>query len=422
MPETSTNRILHVPRRFSQDEWGGTEAVITNLCAAQLEMGMRPEIHTSLALSHTRQEDFRGFPIHRYDYCYPFFGLTAEERHQLDKKGGNLLSWSLYRALRRAREVRIFHAHVTKRTGASVLKAAKLAKRPCVVTLHGNMFDVPKAEADDVVASQAGHFEWGRVFGAYFGSRSMLDEVDAILCVGYSEYEKAKVALSAQGAERVHFLPNGVHPERFAASESERAQARAELGFEPDSFVYGCISRLDPQKNQLLLIEAFASVAQQNPKAGLLICGPMTNAEYAAKLEAAAQASGVAERIRILPPVTPDTPEHRGRFAALDCFVLPSRHEPFGIVVLEAWAAGKPVIAANVGGLQRLVTDDQTGLKFESGQAAELIACMRQMADNNDLRSQLTQSAAAEVKARYTWPQIASQLEDIYQQVEAKYL
>jgi len=413
------NRILHIPRRFSQDEWGGTEAVITNLCTSQLEMGMRPEIHTSLALSDTSQEDFRGFPIFRYDYCYPFFGLSEEEKHQLDKKGGNLLSWPLYRALRRARHVRLFHAHVTKRTGASVLKAAKLAKRPCVVTLHGNMFDVPQAEADEVVAAQQGHFEWGRVFGAYFGSRAMLNEVDAILCVGYSEYEKAKEAL---GAARVHFLPNGVHPQRFEASEAERVTARAKLGFAEDSFIYGCISRLDPQKNQLLLIEAFAAIAKQNSKAGLIICGPMTNADYAAKLDAAAEASGFADRIRILPPVTPDTAEHCGRFAALDCFVLPSRHEPFGIVVLEAWAAGKPVVAANVGGLQRLVTDCQTGLKFESGHPSELIACMQRMANEPELRSALTRAAQEEVKRSYTWPQIARQLEDIYQQVEAKYL
>lgn len=412
------NRILHIPRRFSQDEWGGTEAVITNLCAAQLEMGMRPEIHTSLALSKTPHENFRGFPIHRYHYNYPFFGLSAEEIHQLDKKGGNLLSWPLYRALRKAKDVRIFHAHVTKRTGASVLKAAKLAKRPCVVTLHGNMFDVPKAEADDVVASQKGHFEWGRIFGAYFGSRTMLDEVDAILCVGYSEYEKAKEVL---GADRVHFLPNGVHPERFVSTEAERATARAELDFEEDSFVYGCISRIDPQKNQLLLIEAFSAVATQNPKARLVICGPMTNADYAAKLEAAAQASGFADRIRILPPVTPDTPEHRGRFAALDCFVLPSRHEPFGIVVLEAWASDKPVIAADVGGLGRLVSDGKTGLKIESGNAAELTAAMQRMINEPELCHSLTQAAQELVKSTYTWPQIARQLETLYQQVEANH-
>ena len=100
-------RILHVPRRFSLNEWGGTEAVITHLCEGQFAAGWLPEIHTSLALSNTRKEQFRDIPIHRYNYCYPFWGLTREERHQLDKKGGNLLSWSLYHAMRKADNVRM---------------------------------------------------------------------------------------------------------------------------------------------------------------------------------------------------------------------------------------------------------------------------------------------------------------------------
>ena len=192
MSTPKANRVIHVPRRFSLDDWGGTEAVITNICEAQNAAGLRSEIHTSLALSRKRSETFREIPVRRYSYCYPFLGLSAKDQHQLDKKGGNLLSWPLYRALRKAKDVRIFHAHVTKRTGSSVLKAARAAKRPCVVTLHGNVFDVPKIEADDVIAPQIGKFEWGRVFGAYFGSRTMLDEVDAVLCVGYSEYEKSR--------------------------------------------------------------------------------------------------------------------------------------------------------------------------------------------------------------------------------------
>jgi glycosyltransferase involved in cell wall biosynthesis len=418
MSSQTQNRILHVPRRFSLDEWGGTEAVITNLCEAQLATGQRPEIHTSLALSTVKEESFRNIPVRRYAYCYPFFGLSAADRHQLDKKGGNLLSWPLYMAMRRAKDVRIYHAHVTKRTGASVLNAARLNKRPCVVTLHGNMFDVPQIEADDLVAPQEGKLEWGRVFGAYFGSRRMLEEVDAVLCVGFSEYAKACEAL---GSERVHFLPNGVHPERFVASEAAREAARAALGFSPEDFVFGCISRLDPQKDQLLLIEAFNRLHPKHTDVGLVLCGPHTNEGYVRRIQMAVTASPAAERIRILPPVTPDTKEHRDLFAALDCFTLPSRHEPFGIVVLEAWSAGKPVIASKIGGLERLVSHEKNGLHFKPGDADSLSAAMQRMRNDVELRTRTLTHAQAEVRERYTWAKVSKQLETIYQQVENKY-
>ena len=411
-------RILHVPRRFSRDEWGGTEAVITNLCEAQRAAGQQPEIHTSLALSSSRNEAFRGIPIYRYAYCYPFLSLSEDDKLQLDKKGGNLLSWQLYRALQKARDVRIYHAHVTKRTGASVLKAARQNKRPCVVTLHGNIFDVPKLEAENVVVPQAGKFEWGRVFGAYFGSRNMLEEVDAVLCVGFSEYEKARDAL---GTERVHFLPNGVHPERLVSDPAERAERRHRLGFEPEDFLFGCISRIDPQKDQLSLIGAFAEIAAEDPRCGLVICGPVTNAAYAEKLEAAVGASGCGQRIRILPPVVPDSDEHRSLFAALDCFTLPSRHEPFGIVVLEAWSAEKPVIAAKVGGLARLITHEKTGLHFPSGDIPALAAAMRRMRASPGLQAETVRSAKETVRQHYTWSRIATQLETIYESIESRY-
>jgi glycosyltransferase involved in cell wall biosynthesis len=418
MSTHSNNRILHIPRRFSLDEWGGTEAVIKNICLAQSDMGMRPEIHTSLALSKTKSEQMGGVPIFRYPYCYPFLGLDQTAILQLDKKGGNLLSWSLYRALRRAKNVRIFHAHVTKRTGASVLKAAQLAKRPCVVTLHGNMFDVPESEAADVVAPQQGHFEWGKLFGAYFGSRNLLENVDAILCVGYSEYIKASAAL---GKDRVHFLPNGVHSERLKALPGEREKTRAELGFTDESFLIGCISRIDPQKNQALLIKAFCELAAKDSKLGLIICGPKTNDVYYQKLVTQIEQSAYSDRIRLRPPVEPDSPAHRGLFAALDCFTLPSRHEPFGIVVLEAWAAGCPVIASNVGGLQKLIHHNTNGLHFESGDVNGLVVQIKRMREDEHFRQQSVSAGQKDIAENYTWSQVCNQLENIYQSVEAKY-
>lgn len=411
-------RILHIPRRFSIDEWGGTEAVVTNLCVAQQQMGWRPEIHTSMALAPCRYEMWRDIPIHRYPYCYPFFGLSAEECHQLDKKGGNLLSWPLYRSLRQQKDIRIYHAHVTKRMGGSVLLAARKNRRPCVVTLHGNVFDVPEAEANDVTRAQQGHFEWGRPFGWYFRSRHLLQEADAVLCVGFSEFDKAKEVLPAG---RVHFLPNGVHADHFRVDAAGRAAMRERLGLPNTAFLFGCISRIDPQKNQLLLIEAFARVAAARPDVYLLISGPETSADYAAKLRAAIADSDCAGRILMRGPVAPETPDHAALFAALDAFVLPSRHEPFGIVVLEAWAAGKPVIAAKIGGLARLLEHGKTGWHFQPNDADSLHHAMTDLLTHPEQARRCTESATAEIAQRYSWNTVAANLESIYQSVAQPY-
>lgn len=411
-------RIVHVPRRFALSDWGGTEAVVTQLCLAQRAMGLHPEIHTSMALAPTAQEAWRGIPIHRYPHRYPFFGLSPNDILQLDRKGGNLLSLPLYRALSKLRDTRIFHAHVTKRMGGAVLRAARNARRPCVVTLHGNVFDVPPAEAADVTAPQRGHFEWGRVFGWFFRSRTLLQDADAVLCVGFSEFDKARQHLNPA---KVHFLPNGVHPQHFQVPASERQRMRHQLGFADDAFVFGCISRIDPQKNQALLIDAFAQLHARFPNARLLLSGPVTRDDFAAKLQHQLRDLNLQQVAHLLPPVTPESPDHAALFAALDAFVLPSRHEPFGIVVLEAWAAGVPVIAAKVGGLARLVTPPDTGLHFPSGDAAALRDAMAFALSNPTWRATAIAKAKATVEASYTWHSVANQLEAVYRTVEANF-
>ena len=142
---TDARRIIHVPRRFVVEEWGGTETVLAELIAQQRKQGWLPEIHTSRALCPTSAETWREVPVRRYAYWYPFFGLSAAQRHQLDKKGGNLLSLPLFISLVRARDVRLFHAHSLKRLGGVVLTAARRQKKPFVVTLHGGVFEIGRA-------------------------------------------------------------------------------------------------------------------------------------------------------------------------------------------------------------------------------------------------------------------------------------
>lgn len=410
------SRIVHVPRRFAQDVWGGTESVVLNLCRQQIAAGLAPEIHTSLALSSTGAEHWNGIPIRRYPYCYPYLGLSEGERRAMDLKAGNLISLRLFSGLLRLPEVRIFHAHVAGRMGGEVLTAARLRRKPCVVTLHGNVFDVPEAErqAGHGMAGEK-HLEWGKVFGMLFRSRRLLEEADAVLCVGYSEYVAARQALSHG---RIHYLANGVNPAAFEGGDREGV--RRELGFGAGDFVFSCISRIDPQKGQHLLVEALAKLARTEPMAKLLLAGPATDPGYCEELEKTVLRLGLGEHVRILGPVDAESARHAGLLAASDAFVLPSRHEPFGIVVLEAWAAGRPVIVSDVGGLQRLVAAGSDGLVFESGDAEGLAGRMASMIADPAMAMALAEAGRRKVFATYTWEKVGDDLEQIYRAAEAR--
>lgn len=413
----ASNRIIHVPRRYVAEEWGGTETVILETARQQLASGWRPEIVTSMALASKREDTYSDVPVRRYPYTYPFFGLSRDDRDAMDKKGGNLLSLSLFAHLYTSKNVRLFHAHTLKRLGGEVRTAARLSKRPYVVSLHGGVFDVPKAELESMTETISNKFEWGKPFGALFGSRRVLDDANYVICVGQGEMEMAKRELDH---DRITYLPNGVDTKKF--ENGDGAAFRNEHQVPDDAFMILCLSRIDTQKNQALLVDAFARLAAQEPTARLVLAGPQTQPGYARKLEEKISAARISDRVHFLPGLRNDDPMLLSAFHACDVFVLPSRHEPFGIVVLEAWSAGKPVIVSHVGGLRSLVEEGVTGMFVDPESktaAADLEAKMSELQTSPAMRRQLGEAGRRNAVENYDWSKVAARLEDIYQEAEA---
>ena len=408
--------IIHVPRRFVADEWGGTETVILEISRQQQRAGWQPEIFTSLALAKQRHETIGGVPVKRFPYCYPFFGLSAADKAALDKKGGNLLSLSLFNALRCAPNVRLFHAHALKRLGGEVRTAARWRKKPFVVSLHGGVFDVPAAELGTMLKPIENKTEWGKPFGALFGSRRVLNDADFVICVGQSEMEKAKQQLAH---DRIAYLPNGVDCAKFAAGDGAAFRAKHEIP--SGAFLVLNISRIDAQKNQLLALAAFAKLRGQRPDSFLIFIGPETQPDYAKKIRDFIAAHDLGGCVKILPGIRNDHPELIQAFHACDVFVLPSMHEPFGIVVLEAWSSGKPVIVSRVGGLQTLVRDGETGFFIDPNSrdaATDLAGKLDRFAAKPELKHKMGDAGRREAKLKYDWAQIGQELETLYQRAE----
>ena len=412
----SARSIIHVPRRFVANEWGGTETVVLEISKQQRAAGMNPRIITSMALAENRHDEISGIPVDRYPHVYPFFGLSAADKAAMDKKGGNLLSLSLLRALIREPDVRLYHAHALKRLGGSVRTAARWNKKPYVVSLHGGIFDVPAAELSDLTKPIEGKIEWGKPFGALLGARKVLDDADHVICVGDSEAQKAKASLPH---DRVSYLPNGVDCQRFTSGEGLRF--RQHFGIAADAFLVVNISRIDSQKNQLGLLEAFARFHASAPNARLVMIGPETQPAYGDKLRAFIAANQLSEAATIIPGLSNEGGLLIDAYHAADAFVLSSRHEPFGIVVLEAWCAARAVIVSRVGGLQSLVRDGETGFFFDPDSpdaTNQLAAHLSTLHRDPALRKKLGEAGRAEAAAHYDWTRIGARLEEIYQLAE----
>ena len=394
-------RVAHVLRRLSFDDWGGTEQVVWNLARAQVRAGHEVRVFATTALCPTPRETREGLEILRFPPVYPWWPMTAATRARLDRKGGNPFVPGLARALREwAPDV--IHCHAMGRIAELCIRVAEKTGARCAVSLHGGGANVPAAEAASLRAPTRRLLPWGKILDkALRRTRRIPEDAGGIVCVGEDEAD-----LWRARHPRVLFLPNGVDVALFEPKPSDHPTIRPS-----DHPTILCVARIDRQKNQMALVEALA----RDPRLAVRLVGPATEPDYLEALRTRAAELGAADRLSVAGALPPGSPELAAEYRAADVFALPSRHEPFGIVVLEAWAAGLPVVASNVGGLGRLcAAHPGAALVFDPADPSALSAALSRVLADPALAASL--AAAGRAAARdYDWTALAARLSDFYE-------
>jgi len=405
-------RILQIARRYVRSDWGGTENVVSNLTREILLRGHYTELWTSSALSQPGSEMLEGVPTRRFDYLYPYFGIDLQARRRMDMKGGNMLSPSMLKELLLRPDFDVYHLHTGKRLGAQAAFAARMRNKPFVLTLHGGMFGIPEAEERDLLKAARGSIEWGKLAGALLGSRSLVHDADAVLCVNPAEVDEIRSRYIGKLA--LH-LPNGVNIQSFENGDGRRFKKTH--GFKPEDRLVVCIGRIDHQKNQAALLDAFARLAAPENHLHLVLIGPRTNDEYAEKLQSQAVRLGVDHRFHMFPPMSMGSEELADAYRSAAVFAVPSLHEPFGIVALEAWAAKRAVVAARVGGLAHFIEDGRDGLLFSHDEPDGLYMALKAVLENRNLARRLGEAGYAKARDHYGWGGITERLLDLYERL-----
>lgn len=219
--------------------------------------------------------------------------------------------------------------------------------------------------------------------------------------------EVAKSIERVYALKDVALIPNGIPVAQYALETQIGKAWRAKEGFGEGELLLVSVARLSPQKGHEVLIRAFSLAASSFPHMRLLLVG---EGPLRAELEKLVRALGIEDRVRFLGLRT-DIPQI---LVASDVFVLASWWEGNPLSVMEAMAAGKPVLATAVGGVPELVLDGVSGFLVPPGDVEGMAQAMLMLAQNAHLRSRMAWEASEQARARFDVSVMVRQYEALY--------
>jgi len=233
---------------------------------------------------------------------------------------------------------------------------------------------------------------------------------DLLIAVSRSEADEA-LRYGIVPPDRLVTVPNGVRLADFQDGEARQTK-RAELGVASDEVLLLSVGFLSLQKGHVYLIKAAGLLRSAFPKVRVAIAG---DGALGRVYRLAADKWGLGDRLMLLGH-RDDVPQ---LLKAADLFVLPSLWEGLPYALLEAAAAGLPIVASRVGGITDVIADGKTGLLAEPGDAASLSAKLREALSHSERMARLAGAAWALVAAKYTEERWLSEMAATYERVVA---
>jgi glycosyltransferase involved in cell wall biosynthesis len=298
----------------------------------------------------------------------------------------------MLRRVIRERSAEVMHTHTAKAGATGRLAAlTSVGARPRVVvhTYHGHVL--------------SGYFNPGRERAFRVVERILAWSTDALVAVS-EEVRDDLVRMRIAPASKFTVIPYGFDLDsRVADATENRERVRSQLGIAADAFVIGWAGRLTAIKRPLDLIRVAAGIED----AVLVLAG---DGEDRDSVQTLAEELGVAHRVRFLGY----RDDLGSLYAAFDVFLLTSANEGAPVVVIEALAAGVPVVATDAGGTASVLDAGETGLLAPVGGVAELQAAIERLRRDRELSAAMGALGIRRMRERFSAERMVRDTERLY--------
>ncbi|NMB13135.1 MAG: glycosyltransferase family 4 protein [Firmicutes bacterium] len=377
---------------------GGLGRHVADLSEALVGLGHEVHVLTGDAPGASSRETLNGVNVHRLKMYGPAGRDFVESVTHLNV---NMLE-AVLGLVRQGYTFDIVHGHDWLAAYAG--KALKHGlMRPLVATIHATEFGRNHGLHNDL-QRHISNLEWWLTYEAW----------NVICC---SEYMRGEIRYIFQvPVDKVRIIPNGVKASDFAIEDAfDKKAFRRRYAADNEQIIY-YVGRLVHEKGVDTLIETVPRVLARHNQAKFVIAGKGP-AEFA--LRERAHRLGVSQSVYFAGFV--DDLTRNRLYACADVAVVPSLYEPFGIVALEAMAAGVPVVVSDTGGLSEVVRHAQNGLRAYPGNAQSLADNILAYLDAPEFAQFIKRQAAREVREIYDWSLIAQKTLEVYGEVLSEF-
>lgn len=357
---------------------GGTEILVYEVARRLVAWGHEVTLFTAGSGRAPQTEVLAGIRVVRGRFRAGRWGLLPFQM------------WLLGTLLRRRRDYDLVHQFHVFHAGGAVAAASRLAGRPLVTTLIGwDTYD----ELRPLPRILFPYLAW------------VMNRSDAVVAISNGLVPHAV----DQGCRRpIEVQHLGTDLDRFRP-DVDGSDRRAALGAADHHILAFALQRLDYRKRLEVLLQAISLCAESSPRLRFVIGG---SGPERPRLERLIDELGIGASVRLIGYI-PDA-DLSAYYAACDLFVLHSTYEGFGLVLADAMAAGKPVVATRVGAVAEVVAEGETGLLVPACNAEALAAAIKALASDREARERMAAAARRRAEERFDWDLVARRYLEAY--------
>ena len=385
-------KILVLAWEFPPRIVGGIARHVAELYPEVAILGHEVHLITIEFGSAAAYEVVEGVHIHRVPVApgHNFFHWIANLNESMGYYGGKLLSQD--------NSFELIHAHDWL-VGDGAIALKHHFKIPLIATIHAT--------------------EYGRYNGIHNSTHHYIANKEKVLvdnawrvivCSNYMRYEVERVLDTPW--DKVDVVYNGIRPEKKEHSpEFDHLAFRRRFATDEQKIVY-YVGRMTHEKGISVLLQAAPKILEEMDSQVKFVIIGGGNADH---LKAEAWNLGIWDQCYFTGFISD---EDLDKFQTLaDCAVFPSLYEPFGIVVLESFAARVPVVVSDTGGLPEVVENKKTGVVTHSNNPDSLAYGILEVLKNPEYAHWLVANAYQALEERFSWTKLAQQTEVVYQRV-----